>query len=148
MVRLLLHIDWHPVPILVIIYEILLVQVYVIGSSSKLGQWKVQNGIKLSYAGDSIWHGDCILQHTDFPLKYPEVSFFFQLEYLSMNMFLSSLVISLSLYSSLTTVSRTNIVNLEKMELFLPNLDKTGTFSLMLQIFHQDILYFQMACCE
>ncbi|KAG7013855.1 4-alpha-glucanotransferase DPE2 [Cucurbita argyrosperma subsp. argyrosperma] len=49
--------------------------VYVIGSSSKLGQWKVQNGIKLSYAGDSIWHGDCILQYTDFPLKYPLVSF-------------------------------------------------------------------------
>ncbi|TYK09642.1 4-alpha-glucanotransferase DPE2 isoform X2 [Cucumis melo var. makuwa] len=38
------------------------VQIYVIGSSSKLGQWKVQNGIKLSHAGDSIWHGDCILQ--------------------------------------------------------------------------------------
>lgn len=44
--------------------------IYVIGSSSKLGQWKVQNGIKLTYAGDSIWHGDCILSYNDFPLKY------------------------------------------------------------------------------
>lgn len=46
-------------------------QVYVIGSSSKLGQWKIQDGLKLSYAGDSFWHAECILQKAEFPLKYP-----------------------------------------------------------------------------
>ncbi|PKI31931.1 hypothetical protein CRG98_047649 [Punica granatum] len=35
--------------------------VYVIGSSSKLGQWKIQNALKLSYAGDSVWHAECII---------------------------------------------------------------------------------------
>lgn len=44
--------------------------VYVIGSSLKLGQWKVEDGLKLSYAGDSIWQADCVMQMDDFPLKY------------------------------------------------------------------------------
>ncbi|XP_031127124.1 4-alpha-glucanotransferase DPE2-like isoform X2 [Ipomoea triloba] len=44
--------------------------VYVIGSSLKLGQWKVQNGIKLNYAGDSFWQADCVMGKYDFPLKY------------------------------------------------------------------------------
>ncbi|KAH7511699.1 hypothetical protein FEM48_Zijuj12G0010400 [Ziziphus jujuba var. spinosa] len=35
-------------------------QIYVIGSSSNLGQWKVQNGLKLSYSGESVWHADCV----------------------------------------------------------------------------------------
>lgn len=56
-------------------YEILLVQIYVIGSSSKLGQWEVNNGIALSYAGDSTWHADCIFQNSDFPFQYPLVFF-------------------------------------------------------------------------
>ncbi|KAH9675167.1 4-alpha-glucanotransferase DPE2 [Citrus sinensis] len=33
--------------------------VYVIGSTSMLGQWKLQNGLKLSYAGESVWEADC-----------------------------------------------------------------------------------------
>lgn len=44
--------------------------VYVIGSSLKLGQWKVQDGLKLSYAGDSTWQADCVMPKSDFPLKY------------------------------------------------------------------------------
>lgn len=44
--------------------------VYVIGSPLKLGHWKVQDGLKLSYAGDSIWQGDCMMGKDDFPIKY------------------------------------------------------------------------------
>lgn len=44
--------------------------VYVIGTHKKLGQWKVQDGLKLSYAGNSIWQGDCLLRKADFPIKY------------------------------------------------------------------------------
>uniref|UniRef100_A0A2N9HXH8 4-alpha-glucanotransferase n=1 Tax=Fagus sylvatica TaxID=28930 RepID=A0A2N9HXH8_FAGSY len=36
--------------------------VYVIGSHVKLGKWKVQDGLKLSYAGDSIWQGNFSLE--------------------------------------------------------------------------------------
>ncbi|KAL8172220.1 hypothetical protein V2J09_024024 [Rumex salicifolius] len=50
-------------------------QVYVIGSSLKLGQWKVQDGLKLSYAGDSTWQADCMMPKSDFPLKYPSERF-------------------------------------------------------------------------
>lgn len=50
-------------------------QIYVFGSSTKLGKWKAQDGLKLSYAGDSIWHADCVLPKTDFPIKYPCVEF-------------------------------------------------------------------------
>ncbi|XP_062166587.1 4-alpha-glucanotransferase DPE2 isoform X2 [Alnus glutinosa] len=44
--------------------------VYVIGSPIKLGKWKVQDGLKLSYAGNSIWQGDCVLRKGDLPIKY------------------------------------------------------------------------------
>ncbi|XP_059668275.1 4-alpha-glucanotransferase DPE2 isoform X2 [Cornus florida] len=44
--------------------------IYVIGSTMKLGQWKVQDGLKLNYAGDSIWQADCVMQKEDFPIKY------------------------------------------------------------------------------
>ncbi|BBH06999.1 disproportionating enzyme 2, partial [Prunus dulcis] len=33
--------------------------IYIIGNTLKLGQWNVQNGLKLSYSGESIWHADC-----------------------------------------------------------------------------------------
>lgn len=46
-------------------------QVYVIGSTSMLGQWKLQNGLKLSYAGESVWEADRVIQRGDFPIKYP-----------------------------------------------------------------------------
>ncbi|KAK7396064.1 hypothetical protein VNO78_16802 [Psophocarpus tetragonolobus] len=45
--------------------------IYVIGSNTKLGQWKVENGLKLSYFGESIWKAECVMQKRDFPLKYP-----------------------------------------------------------------------------
>ncbi|KAG6737020.1 hypothetical protein POTOM_060020 [Populus tomentosa] len=45
--------------------------VYVIGSTAKLGQWKVQDGLKLNYAGDSVWQADALMQKGDFPIKYP-----------------------------------------------------------------------------
>lgn len=44
--------------------------VYVIGSPQKLGQWKVDGALKLSYAGDSIWQADCVMEKNDFPIKY------------------------------------------------------------------------------
>ncbi|GMH29429.1 hypothetical protein Nepgr_031272 [Nepenthes gracilis] len=50
--------------------------VYVIGNSVNLGQWKVQDGLKLNYGGKSIWHADCVIQKDDFPLKYPFLNFF------------------------------------------------------------------------
>lgn len=42
-----------------------------IGSPQKLGQWKADSGLKLSYAGDSIWQADCVMGKEDFPIKYP-----------------------------------------------------------------------------
>ncbi|KAJ9179771.1 hypothetical protein P3X46_008099 [Hevea brasiliensis] len=44
--------------------------VYVIGGTAKLGRWKVQNGLKLSYAGDSIWQADAVMPRSEFPIKY------------------------------------------------------------------------------
>ncbi|XP_060191492.1 4-alpha-glucanotransferase DPE2 isoform X3 [Lycium barbarum] len=44
--------------------------IYVLGSSLKLGQWKIQEGLKLAYAGDSFWQADCVMGKDDFPLKY------------------------------------------------------------------------------
>ncbi|KAJ7976533.1 4-alpha-glucanotransferase DPE2 [Quillaja saponaria] len=46
------------------------ISVYVVGNHAKLGQWKAQNGLKLSYGGDSIWQADCVVQKGDFPIKY------------------------------------------------------------------------------
>lgn len=44
--------------------------IYVIGSNTKLGQWKVENGLKLSYFGESVWKAECVLQRSDFPIRY------------------------------------------------------------------------------
>nr|XP_027066920.1 4-alpha-glucanotransferase DPE2-like [Coffea arabica] len=44
--------------------------IYVLGSPLKLGQWKAQGGLKLNYAGESVWQADCVMQKDDFPLKY------------------------------------------------------------------------------
>lgn len=52
-----------------------LLQIYVIGSNTKLGQWKVENGLKLSYFGESVWQAECLMQRSDFPIKYPFWSF-------------------------------------------------------------------------
>ncbi|CAL1352309.1 unnamed protein product [Linum trigynum] len=46
--------------------------VYVIGSCAKLGCWKVQDGLKLSYAGNSTWQADVVVQKDDLPFKYPD----------------------------------------------------------------------------
>lgn len=46
-------------------------QLYVIGSNAKLGRWNVQEGLKLSYAGDSIWQADAVMPRSEFPIKYP-----------------------------------------------------------------------------
>ncbi|KAF9599354.1 hypothetical protein IFM89_036811 [Coptis chinensis] len=48
--------------------------VYVIGSSSLLGQWKVQDGLKLSYARESLWQAECVMKKKDLPIKYPFVN--------------------------------------------------------------------------
>ncbi|CAI9099424.1 OLC1v1036244C3 [Oldenlandia corymbosa var. corymbosa] len=48
--------------------------IHVIGSSLKLGQWKAQGGLKLSYTGESVWQGSCVMQKKDFPLTYPLVA--------------------------------------------------------------------------
>lgn len=42
----------------------------VIGTTSQLGQWRAQDGLKLSYAGDSIWQADCLVRKDEFPVKY------------------------------------------------------------------------------
>ncbi|KAJ4977566.1 hypothetical protein NE237_008346 [Protea cynaroides] len=44
--------------------------VYVVGSSPRLGQWKVQDGLKLSYAGELFWQADCVMRKDEFPIKY------------------------------------------------------------------------------
>lgn len=44
--------------------------VYVIGSPQKLGQWTAQDGLKLCYAGESVWQADCVMGKEDFPIKY------------------------------------------------------------------------------
>lgn len=48
-----------------------LLQIYVIGSNTKLGHWKVQHGLKLSYFGEFVWLAECVMQRSDFPIKYP-----------------------------------------------------------------------------
>lgn len=42
-----------------------------IGSNTKLGQWKVENGLKLNYFGESVWLAECVMQRSDFPIRYP-----------------------------------------------------------------------------
>ena len=64
------------------------VQLYVIGSSTKLGKWKVQDALKLSYSGESNWHADCVLPKGDFPIKYP-----FGFLYIYLFIIISSLLI-------------------------------------------------------
>uniref|UniRef100_A0A7N0UGE4 4-alpha-glucanotransferase n=1 Tax=Kalanchoe fedtschenkoi TaxID=63787 RepID=A0A7N0UGE4_KALFE len=44
--------------------------VYVIGSSSKLGSWKIKDGHNLSYTGDSIWKTEVAIPKDDFPVNY------------------------------------------------------------------------------
>lgn len=44
--------------------------VYVIGHPLKLGRWKVQDGLKLDYAGESIWQANSVMQKDDFPIRY------------------------------------------------------------------------------
>ncbi|XP_047953128.1 4-alpha-glucanotransferase DPE2 [Salvia hispanica] len=44
--------------------------VYVIGSPSKLGQWKTEGALKLSYAGESVWVAESVLKKDEFPVKY------------------------------------------------------------------------------
>ncbi|KAI4363958.1 hypothetical protein MLD38_020110 [Melastoma candidum] len=44
--------------------------VCVIGSNPKLGEWKIQGGLKLAYAGESMWHADCLVEKALFPFKY------------------------------------------------------------------------------
>ncbi|KAF6149462.1 hypothetical protein GIB67_017000 [Kingdonia uniflora] len=45
--------------------------VYVIGSSNQLGMWKVHDGLKLRYAGDSFWQADCVVKKSELQIKYP-----------------------------------------------------------------------------
>lgn len=44
--------------------------VYVTGSVSQLGHWRVQDALRLSYAGESIWKADCVMRKDDFPIEY------------------------------------------------------------------------------
>ncbi|KAL6896549.1 hypothetical protein ACP4OV_007121 [Aristida adscensionis] len=39
--------------------------VVVTGSNPQLGRWKAQDGLKLSYVGDSSWKGNCVLRKSD-----------------------------------------------------------------------------------
>lgn len=42
-----------------------------IGSPSKLGQWKTEGALKLSYAGESVWVAESVIKKDEFPVKYP-----------------------------------------------------------------------------
>ncbi|XP_011079098.1 4-alpha-glucanotransferase DPE2 [Sesamum indicum] len=44
--------------------------VYVIGSPSNLGRWKIEDGLKLNYAGESVWLAGSVMRKDDFPIKY------------------------------------------------------------------------------
>ncbi|PIN19639.1 4-alpha-glucanotransferase [Handroanthus impetiginosus] len=44
--------------------------IYVIGSPLKLGSWKIEDGLKLGYAGESIWVAEAVMKKDDFPIKY------------------------------------------------------------------------------
>ncbi|KAG6411082.1 hypothetical protein SASPL_129156 [Salvia splendens] len=41
--------------------------VYVIGSPSKLGQWKTDGALKLSYADESVWVAESVIKKDEFP---------------------------------------------------------------------------------
>lgn len=107
-----------------------------------MGQWNVQNGLKLSYSGDSIWHADCVVRKSDFPLKYPCGSFsleFFLLCpcYEILICVLAIIRPSLSL-SSLTDVPHISTVNMEKQETSHRKMVQTVTLLLIPQILNQD----------
>ncbi|XP_020590132.1 4-alpha-glucanotransferase DPE2 isoform X2 [Phalaenopsis equestris] len=44
--------------------------VYVTGSVPQLGQWRVEDGLRLNYIGDSIWESHSVVRKVDFPIKY------------------------------------------------------------------------------
>lgn len=44
--------------------------IYVIGSPPKLGQWKTEGALKLSYAGGSVWVAESVMKKDEFPIKY------------------------------------------------------------------------------
>lgn len=44
--------------------------VYVTGSVPQLGQWRVEDGLRLNYVGESIWESHSVLRKVDFPIKY------------------------------------------------------------------------------
>uniref|UniRef100_A0A1J3EMA5 4-alpha-glucanotransferase n=1 Tax=Noccaea caerulescens TaxID=107243 RepID=A0A1J3EMA5_NOCCA len=44
--------------------------VYVLGTPGKLGKWKIENGLRLNYVGDSMWEADCLIPKAEFPIKY------------------------------------------------------------------------------
>ncbi|GFP83796.1 4-alpha-glucanotransferase dpe2 [Phtheirospermum japonicum] len=44
--------------------------IYAIGSPLKLGNWKIEDGLKLTYAGDSVWLAEAVIEKDDFPIKY------------------------------------------------------------------------------
>ncbi|XP_010525431.1 PREDICTED: 4-alpha-glucanotransferase DPE2 isoform X2 [Tarenaya hassleriana] len=44
--------------------------VHVLGTSEKLGKWKVEGGLSLNYVGDSVWEADCLIPRADLPIKY------------------------------------------------------------------------------
>lgn len=124
-----------------------LLQIFIIGSTSKLGQWNVQNGLKLSYAGESIWHADCVFPKSDFPIRYPCQSFI--LDNLTVSLSLNFNVLWLLLdhpsLSSLTDGPRINIANMATQETFLQKMVQTVTLFLTPQKLNQDTFFFQMA---
>ncbi|CAJ1916795.1 unnamed protein product [Sphenostylis stenocarpa] len=44
--------------------------IYVIGSNTKLGQWKAENGLKLSYFGESVWKAECLMHRIMSTYRY------------------------------------------------------------------------------
>ncbi|KAK1292418.1 4-alpha-glucanotransferase DPE2 [Acorus calamus] len=44
--------------------------VCVTGSTTQLGQWNIQDALKLGYTGDSCWQANCSVRKSEFPIKY------------------------------------------------------------------------------
>lgn len=44
--------------------------VYVTGSAPQLGQWRVEDGLRLSYTGDYSWEAYAVVRKDHFPIKY------------------------------------------------------------------------------
>lgn len=124
-------------------------KVIVTGSNPQLGRWQTQDGLKLSYVGDSLWKASCALRKSEFPIKYPFANDCF------LNLSLDAPLLAVGWYRvlifffwewlSLTSSPHTNTVKSVKQETLHWSLAQTGRLML---IYHHpsnpDILCYLM----